>query len=117
MTVSTITGLPADVKRALDNNNKPANQTREETKTQGGASLPKDTISASATASLDLNQAIVATQKQNREAAQATLSDTDFEQLERVEDSPQAQVQAQAKASVTAQTNKLPANILQVLVE
>ena len=117
MTVSTITGLPADVKRALDNNNKPANQTREETKTQGGASLPKDTISASTPPALDLNSAIVATGAQNREAAQATLSDADFEQLERIEDSPQAQVQAQAKASVAAQTNKMPANILQVLAE
>lgn len=117
MTVSTITGLPADVKRALDNSNKPASQKNDEVKSQGGAPLPKDTISASAAASLDLNEAIVATQAQNREAAKATLGDEDFEQVEQAGESAQEQVLAQSKAALNAQTNKLPPNILGLLAE
>ena len=66
---------------------------------------------------LDLNAAIVQSGAQNKEAAKATLSDEDFEQIETPDESPQAQVQAQAKASLAAQTSKLPPNILQLLAE
>ncbi len=117
MTVSTITGIPADVKRALENNNRSSNTTNSIEKAPSQASLPKDIINTADLApALDVPAAIAQTQVQNREAARSTLSDADFEVLDQ-QASAQQQVAAQPARSVAAQATKLPADLLQLINE
>ncbi len=116
MTVSTLTGIPADVKRALDTQNKSSAQLREQ-KVATPATLPSDSVAE--TASAPLLSVAVATQQtiaQNREAAASTLSEADFDVLEQSE-SPQAQLLANAKAGIAAQTKRLPPSMLELLAE
>ncbi len=117
MTVSTVSGIPADVKRALENNNRPSNSTNSIEKAPSQASLPKDIINtADIPVSLDVEAAIVQTQVQNQQAARSTLSDADFEVLDQ-QASAQQQVAAQPAKSVAAQAGKLPADLLALISE
>lgn len=114
MTVSTISNVGADAQRALEKQNK--QQDTKPVGTQpGSATLPVDQIADSALREVfTREQAVTATQVQNQEAAQAVLNDDDFP----VSDvSAQEKVQAQAKDALKAQTSKLPANVLSLLVE
>lgn len=114
MTVSTVSGIPADVKRALEQNNRNPNFTIEKAPSQ--ASLPKDIINTVDVPTLDVPAAIVATQSQNREASKAVLSDADFEQIESQPDASQ-RVASQPIQSVAAQTGKLPVDLLKLVSE
>lgn len=120
MTVTTIPGVGLEVKRALDNQNKTAGNAASATTAPAGgtASLPSDTVSLSAAPSVPLNlaQAQQATIAENQTAASSTLSNDDIDALN-AGTSPQQQVLAQAKASIAAQTNRLPPSMLQLLVE
>lgn len=116
MTVSTITGIPADVKRALEQQNRNPNFTIEKAPSQ--ASLPQDVLTASTytVETLDVPAAIVATQTQNRDAAKSVLNDADIAQIE-VQESASERVAAQPSKSVAAQTAKLPADLLKLISE
>ena len=114
MTVTNITGIPADVKRTLDQQNRNPSFTIDKAPSQ--ASLPQDIINTSETPVLDVPAAIVATQAQNREAAKATLNDADLEQIESRETASE-RVAAQPVKSVAAQTGKLPADLLKLISE
>lgn len=114
MTVSTITGIPADVKRTLEQQNRPSSTTNTIEKAPSQASLPKDIINTPEVLSV-----AVATQRsevQNQQAARSTLSDADFEVLDQ-QASAQQQVAAQPVKSIAAQTGKLPADLLQLISE
>lgn len=115
MTVSTISGLPGDVRRALDQQAKPS--TKDVAKQS--ASLPTDSIAASGSSrapALDVDAAIIQTQAQNREAAAAYLSDADLDVIE-TQATPQQQVAAQPEAATAAQTNKLPVDLVKLASE
>lgn len=115
MTVSTVTGIPGDVKRALDQNNRNPNITIEKAPSQ--ASLPQDVLTPSSTPTqLDVPAAVVQTQVQNRDAAKSVLSDADFEQIESQGDASQ-RVASQPAQSVAAQTGKLPVDLLKLISE
>ncbi len=115
MTVSTISGLPGDVRRALDAQAKPA--TPKDTAKQS-ASLPTDSVvsSSSNAPALDVDAAIIQTQAQNREAAAAYLDDMDFEVLSTQASAPE-QVAAKPKEATAAQTNKLPVDLVKLASE
>lgn len=70
---------------------------------------------AGLTQSFDYASATFETAVQNLEAARSTLTDDDL--FGDIQVSNQAQFQAQATASLLAQTNKLPGNILSLLNE
>ena len=119
MTVSTIGNVAPELKRTLENQNRPETLKREAEPAPGSARLPSDVVSASSyqvEEPVNLDEIMVQIQVQNREAARSTLSDDDLTALEN-QASPQERVLAQAKASVAAQTNKLPANLLDLLSE
>jgi hypothetical protein len=118
MTVSTITNVAPEIRRALENQNKAATPTGRDA---SAATLPTDTVQLSADvafkpALLNLNEAIAESSAQNYVAAQSTLTDADFDVADATE-TAQARVQADAKASTLAQTNKLPPNLIQLLQE
>lgn len=114
MTVSTITGIPADVKRALEQQNRNPNFTIEKAPSQ--ASLPQDIINTVESTVLDVPAAIVATQSQNAQAAKSVLNDEDFDRLETT-GSASEKVAAKPQQSVAAQTNKLPVDLLKLVSE
>lgn len=137
MTVTTIPGVGLEVKRTLDNQNKStgptaASATPAASTGSGTASLPTDTVSVSVAASqpgdsvatavlarnvpLSVAEAETATEAENLVAANSTLSDEEMDAIGQ-NSSPQQQVLAQAKASVAAQTNRLPPSMLQLLIE
>lgn len=110
MSISTIGNVGADLARTQDKQNK-----------QDAARIvapqyvrPGDTVDvANAPVAIDRDTARLLTEAENRLAAESTLTDADFEAAP----TPHEQVQAQAREALAAQTNKLPANVLQLLNE
>jgi len=115
-----IPGVIPDLKRALDTQARTPStpSTQSDSAPASTASLPTDTVATTATPREPLNveQATQESAAQNLVAAQSTLSDDDLDAFAPTL-SPQAQVQAQTKASVAAQTNRLAPSMLQLLVE
>lgn len=116
MTVSTVSGIPGEVKRALEQNNRNPNFTIEKAPSQ--ASLPQDVLTAStySAQAMDVPAAIEQTQVQNRDAAKSVLSEADFEQIESQAGATE-RVAAQPTQSVAAQTGKLPIDLLKLISE
>ncbi len=120
MTVSTINGVQAELRRVQDNQNKAE---RPLPLQPSGASLPNDVLSDAiasyaATDSGDLSAVIAQAAQQNQQAAQSTISDAEIEQL--TADSANAarqQVEQNPKSSIAAQTNNLPRNLIDLLGE
>lgn len=117
MTVSTITGIPADVKRTLEQQNRTTIQIQAE-QSKAASTLPTDRIETlpSAAPIFDFNEAVVRTQQQNREAAASILSDADLDAIASQDSAPE-RVAAQPSKSVAAQATKLPADLLALLNE
>ena len=117
MTVSTITGIPADVKRTLEQQNRTSTQVNLE-QAKAASTLPTDRIETlpSTAPIFDFQEAIVQTEVQNREAAASTLNDADLAQIESQESAPE-RVAAQPAKSAAAQTSKLPADLLALINE
>jgi hypothetical protein len=117
MTVSTITGLPADVKRTLEQQNRTTTQIQTE-QIRAASTLPTDRIETlpSAAPIFDFNEAVRRTQQQNAQAAASVLSDADIDAIQSQETAPD-RVAAQPNQSVAAQATKLPADLLALLNE
>ncbi|MBA4274370.1 MAG: hypothetical protein C0436_01820 [Alphaproteobacteria bacterium] len=83
--------------------------------------LAQETLTAASTSiggiaeALEIGAGAVDSAIQNQEAARSTLSEDDFAAA--ASQNAQAQVQNEASLSLLAQTNRLPANILQLLSE
>lgn len=115
MTVSTISNVASAAARMQESQNRQAD-TRLKSTPQSAA-LPADIVAntgAISSVSLSQDEARLATEAQNREAATSVLRDDDFPDHET---SPQEKVQAQAVAAMRAQTTKLPANLMALLSE
>ena len=116
MTVPTIGGIPAEAKRALEQQNRPA-QTNPSTPAKESSARASDSIATRASGpAIDTEAAIIQTQAQNREAARATLRDEDFALLE-TQASPAERIAANPKAATAAQTSKLPVDLVQLAAE
>lgn len=117
MTVSTITGIPADVKRTLEQQNRTSTQVNTE-QARAASTLPTDRIETlpSTAPIFDFQEAIQQTQVQNREAAASVLTDADLDAIE-AQESAAERVAAQPAKSVAAQTGKLPVDLLKLISE
>lgn len=116
MTVTTIGNAGEAIRRLQEQQNKQAD-TRSVSKTPGTATLPVDEVAPSVAAALkSVSNATADVEAQNREAAKSVLSDEDIERIEQG-GSAQEKIQAAAKASIQAQTNRLPPSMLTLLVE
>lgn len=117
MTVSTITGIPADVKRTLEQQNRTSTQVNTE-QAKAASTLPQDRIETQPSAApiFDFQEAIKQTEVQNRDAAASVLTDADLEAIESQASAPE-RVAAQPAKSVAAQTGKLPADLLKLISE
>lgn len=117
MTVSTITGIPADVKRALEQQSRTSTQVNPE-QARAASTLPTDLIETlpSTAPIFDFQEAIKQTEVQNRDAATSVLTDADLEAIEAQESAPE-RVAAQPVKSVAAQTAKLPVDLLKLISE
>ena len=116
MTVSTLNGVTAELRRSQENLNKPERLLPLQ---PSNASLPDDVVADSAIAPRgpDLATAIAQTEAQNREAARATLNDADLDAIADAQPSAREQVASSPKTSIAAQTGRLPANVLDLLAE
>jgi hypothetical protein len=116
MTVSSIGALAPEIKRLQENTTRTATTTPSTQTQSGSAVLPTDTVSLPILKgpTPDEFQQIAI---QNAQAAQSVLSDTDIDALAESKLSPQQAVQQQAKASIDAQTKRLPPSMLELLAE
>ena len=107
MTISTISNVGADLARIQERQN------RQDAVRSATGAEPAPRPSGVADTGVDAASARDISAEENVRAAQSTLTEADFANIP----SPQERVQAQAYEALTAQTNRLPPNILSLLNE
>lgn len=116
MTVSTInSGVSAELRRTQDSIKQ---QQKPLPYQPSGATLPEDVVPNAPVASRPaVADAVTLTAAQNRDAAQAVLTEADFDQFDAARQGARDTVANDPKASVAAQANNLPPKILDLLAE